>query len=139
MNLGLTIINCRKASIWMGWVAIMPLLWPIASLHATETERITTSVEIRHVQPLLRRVSHVAGQGFERLEADKLAARIRTMPANQPMSWSYTVKFHGAEQPLQVRALLDELGTVDLDFSTSPVLASALRLDIDNYLNAHNL
>ena len=135
----LTISQFQKSLI-MALFSVMTLaLSGIRSVEADEAARITTSVEIRHVQPLLRRVAHVLQGGFGRAEADRLAAEIRTMPANQPMSWSFTVRYHGGDHPLQVRALLDELGTVDLDFATSPGLAPALRSDVDAYLNAHNL
>ena len=106
---------------------------------AADAKRITTSVELRHVQPLLRRVASPLQGGFGRGEADKLAAEIRAMPANQPMSWSFNVRYRNAEYLLQVRALLDELGTVDLDFSASGELVSALRSNVDAYLNSHNL
>jgi len=121
---------------------IASIMLPFAAISvatAADGERITTSLEIRHVQPLLRRITHVLNGGFERADADRLAAEIRAMRSNQPMSWSFTVKYRGAEHPLQVRALLDDLGTVDLDFTTSATLATALRVDIDAYLNAHNL
>lgn len=106
---------------------------------AEETTRITTSIEIRHVQPLLRRVSHQIDGGFTRADADHLADEIRSIHSETPMTWTYTVRSKGLEYPLQVRVLLDELGTVDLDFSTSPVLAPLLRSAVDSYLNAHNL
>ena len=119
--------------------AIMLALLLFSPGHAADAERITTSLEIRHVQPLLRKIAHALNGGFGRAEADRLAAEIRTMPANKPTGWTFTVRYHGAEHPLQVRALLDELGTVDLDFATSAMLAPVLRADVDSYLNAHNL
>ena len=135
----LTIIGIRKLRILLLSASIMCCFSVIPQLEGAEAARITTSVEIRHVQPLLRRVAHVLQGGFERADADRLAAEIRKMPANQPMSWSFTVHYHGGDHPLQVRALLDELGTVDLDFATSAGLAPVLRNDVDTYLNAHNL
>jgi hypothetical protein len=119
---------------------VIALLFSVnGAVSAAENARITTSVEIRHVQPLLRKVAHGLEGGFQRAEADRLAAEIRTMPANQSMSWSFTVRYRGVDHPLQVRALLDELGTVDLDFATSAALAPVLRSGVDTYLNAHNL
>lgn len=135
----LTIIRSRNGSIYGLTVAMLWLMAAIVPSRAADATRITTSVEIKHVQPLLRRVAHVMDQGFTRTEADKLAAEIRAMPAEQPKSWSYQVRYEGGMYPLEIRALLDELGTVDLDFATSPALARALRTDLDAYLNSHNL
>ena len=106
---------------------------------AADSVRITTSVELRHVQPLLRRVAHVLETGFGRSDADGVASEVRVMPADQPMSWSFTVRYRRASHPLQVRALMDELGTVDVDFSTSAELAPVLRAEVDAYLNSHGL
>ena len=138
-SLDLTISRNRKVIFKSLIAAIMFLLASISPIMAADATRITTSVEIKHVQPLLRRVAHLMDQGFTRADADKVAAEIRTMPSEQPKSWSFQVRHEGGMHPLEIRALLDELGTVDLDFSTSPVLASSLRTDIDAYLNSHNL
>ena len=110
-----------------------------ALVSAADSVRITTSVELRHVQPLLRRVAHVLDTGFGRSEADGVASEVRVMPADQPMSWSFTVNYRRASHPLQIRALMDELGTVDVDFSTSAELAPVLRAEVDAYLNSHGL
>lgn len=106
---------------------------------AADAVRITTSVELRHVQPLLRRVAHVLDTGFGRSDADGISSEVRVMPADQPKSWGFTVRYRRASHPLQIRALMDELGTVDLDFSTSAELAPVLRAEVDAYLNSHGL
>jgi hypothetical protein len=132
----LTIINMRMASKKAFLVAIIAVVSLFATISPVDA---ADSVELRHVQPLLRRVAHRIERGFSRNDADHLAAEIRAMPSEQPMSWSFQVHYQGADHALEVRALLDELGTVDLDFSTSAALAPALRTDVDAYLNAHNL
>jgi hypothetical protein len=133
-------IRRRRISIIYGlFVVIMSSLVANNPVDAAEAARITTSVELRHVQPLLRRVATPLQSGFGRSEADRVAAEIRKMPANQPVSWTFTVRYRGSEYALEIRALLDELGTVDLDFATSQDLAPVLRIDVDGYLNAHNL
>jgi hypothetical protein len=135
----LTIIHPRKAINFLLIASICVALSAIVPVLAADDQRITTSVEIKHVQPLLRRVAHVLEQGFSRSDADRLAAEIRAMPADQSRSWTFKVSYQHVEHPLEVRALLDELGTVDLDFSTSAALGKVLRTDVDAYLNAHNL
>lgn len=138
-RLYLTIINPRKATKFLLMASIFFTLSAIIPVLAADEQRITTSVEIKHVQPLLRRVAHLLERGFSRSDADRLAAEIRAMPADQSRSWTFKVSYQHVDHPLEVRALLDELGTVDLDFATSAALGTALRTDVDAYLNAHNL
>ena len=135
----LTINRSRKSLNFLLIASICFVLSAIVPVQAADEQRITTSVEIKHVQPLLRRVAKALEQGFSRSDADRVAAEIRAMPADQSRSWTFKVSYQHVEHPLEIRALLDELGTVDLDFSTSAVLGKVLRTDVDAYLNAHNL
>ena len=134
-----TIINARKVFNFTLMASICIVLSAFVPTSAAEEQRITTSVEIKHVQPLLRRVAKALEQGFSRSDADRVAAEIRAMPADKSRSWTFKVTYQHVEHPLEIRALLDELGTVDLDFSTSAALGKVLRTDVDAYLNAHNL
>ena len=101
--------------------------------------RITTSFDVRHVAAVLRQVSKVVGPGFDRGAADQLAHEIEKLKADQPQVWDYQVALDGATRPLQIRALLDDLGNVDLDFATSPDLAPRIRRSVDGYLNSRGL
>jgi hypothetical protein len=101
--------------------------------------RVTTSFDVRHVAAVLRQVSKLFSGGFERREADRLAHEIDKLKADQPQVWNYQVAWQGATRPLAIRALLDDLGNVDLDFSTSPDLAPQIRRGVDGYLNSRGL
>ncbi len=101
--------------------------------------RVTTSFDVRHVGAVLRQVSKLFSGGFERRDADRLAHEIDKLKADQPQVWNYQVAWQGATRPLRIRALLDDLGNVDLDFSTSPDLAPQIRRGVDGYLNSRGL
>jgi hypothetical protein len=49
------------------------------------------------------------------------------------------VPWQGGSRPLRIRALLDDLGNVDLDFSTTPDVAPQIRRGVDGYLNSRGL
>jgi hypothetical protein len=101
--------------------------------------RITTSFELKHTEAVLKRVAKVFSSGFERAEAEHLAAEIATMPADVPKSWEFTTLYKGSSQPLKVKALVDDLGMVDLDFATTAGVAPLVRAAVDGYLNSRNL
>ncbi len=104
-----------------------------------ELVRVTTSFDARHVGAVLRQVSKLFESGFQRSQADALAHEIDALRADQPRAWDFQVIWRGGERPLKVRALLDDLGNVDLDFSTTPDLAPQIRRGVDGYLNARGL
>jgi hypothetical protein len=126
-------------------VAIMLLSAPtmvffpgLALAQAPTPVRITTSFDVKHADAVLKRVARLFSAGFTRPQADQLAQAIYAMKAEQPMSWEFQVTYQGQAHLLQVRALLDDLGMVDLDFATSPQLAPAVRAAVDGYLNSLN-
>lgn len=117
--------------------AILSLSSPIFA--GDELVRVTTSFDVRHVGAVLRQVSKLFTGGFERRQADQLAHEIDTLKADQPRVWDYQVPWQGGTRPLRIRALLDDLGNVDLDFSTTPDLATQIRRGVDGYLNSRGL
>lgn len=117
--------------------AILSLSSPIFA--GDELVRVTTSFDVRHVGAVLRQVSKLFNGGFERRQADQLAHEIDTLKADQPRVWDYQVPWQGGTRPLRIRALLDDLGNVDLDFSTTPDLATQIRRGVDGYLNSRGL
>ncbi|MFO1400714.1 MAG: hypothetical protein U1F30_05795 [Steroidobacteraceae bacterium] len=104
-----------------------------------ELVRVTTSFDVRHVGAVLRQVSKLFSAGFERHQADELTHQIDALKADQPRVWDYQVPWQGGTRPLRIRALLDDLGNVDLDFSTTPDLATQIRHGVDGYLNSRGL
>jgi hypothetical protein len=129
---------------WMRRVLILALtgviLCPSAAIRAgEELVRVTTSFDVRHVGAVLRQVSKLFGTGFERREADRLAREIDKLKADQPQVWDYQVTWQGASRPLKIRAVIDDLGNVDLDFATSEDLAPLIRRGVDGYLNSRGL
>jgi hypothetical protein len=116
------------------------ILWLSPAIRADdELVRVTTSFDVRHVSAVLRQVSKLFNSGFQRREADQLAREIDTLKADQPRVWNYQVAWQGMTRPLRIRALVDDLGNVDLDFATSPDLAPLIRRGVDGYLNSRGL
>jgi hypothetical protein len=101
--------------------------------------RVTTSFELKHTEAVLKRVAKVFSAGFDRAEAERLAKEIAAMPADSPKAWDYPTLYKGASQPLHIKALLDDLGMVDLDFATTAEVAPLVRAAVDGYLNSRNL
>jgi hypothetical protein len=123
------------AAIVLLFVAIMQH----SSRAADAPARVTTSFELKHTEAVLKRVSKVFSAGFDRAEAERLAREIAAMAADTPKSWNYATLYKGLSQPLQVKALVDDLGMVDLDFATSAEVAPSVRAAVDGYLNSRNL
>ncbi|MCC7461716.1 MAG: hypothetical protein IT480_04550 [Gammaproteobacteria bacterium] len=117
--------------------AILCLSSPIYANN--ELVRVTTSFDVRHVGAVLRQVSKLLDSGFQRPQADQLAREIDALKADEPRVWDFQVTWQGGARPLRIRALLDDLGNVDLDFSTTPDLAPHIRRSVDGYLNTRGL
>jgi hypothetical protein len=120
-------------------VAIMGLLSlnMTISAQAADPVRVTTSFDVKYASAVLRQVAHLFAAGFDRGAADRVALDIDSLKADQPRVWQFTVQYQGKAQPLEIRALLDDLGQIDLDFATAPELAPAVRASVDGYLNSH--
>lgn len=101
-----------------------------------ELTRVTMNVDVRDVGTVLRQVSKLFDGGFGRHQADELASTIDKLKADQPQVWQYEVVWQGAAYPLRIRALVDDLGNVDLDFSTPSSLAAKIRQGVDTPRNS---
>ena len=99
--------------------------------------RVTTSFDVRHAAAVLKAASRPLAGGFGRSEAERVSHDIEGLKADEPRVWRYQVQYQGKTQLLEIRALLDDLGMIDLDFATSAELAPALRSAVDGYLNSH--
>ena len=133
----------RRASLVVNAAKVMAaalILCLSSSIRADEElARVTTSFDLRHVGAVLRQVSKLFDSGFQRPQADQLARDIDALKADQPKVWDYQVTWQGGSRPLKIRALIDDLGNVDLDFSTTPDLARQIRRGVDGYLNSRGL
>src|SRR5450631_775089 len=135
-----------RNSIWAITASIMLLSASISAVHApismaagVDQSRITTSFEVKHTEAILKRIAKLFSGGFQKGDAERLSAEIHRMRADQPRDWTFSVIYQGQTYQLQVRALLDDLGMVDLDFATDKALAPEVRTAVDGYLNARNL
>ena len=96
---------------------------------------MTTSFDVKYAPAVLRLVARVPTGGFGKGELERITHEIDGLRADQPKSWRLVVQYQGQPQPLEIRALLDDLGMIDLDFATTPGLAPAIRTAVDGYLN----
>jgi hypothetical protein len=106
-----------------------------ATAPADELTRVTSSFEYKYASPVLTRVSRQFSGGFGRADVERLVKELQTLPADQPRTWEFQVRYKGQTYPLQIHVLLDDLGTLDMDFSTSAELARRVRNAVDSYIN----
>jgi hypothetical protein len=139
MDIQTTLPRGRSSSIAVLTAVIMGLfsLNVSTSAIAAGTVRVTTSFDVKYASAVLRQVARLFAAGFDRGAAERVSLDIDALKADQPKVWQFTVQYQGKPQPLEIRALLDDLGMIDLDFATAPELAPAVRDSVDNYLNGH--
>jgi hypothetical protein len=102
---------------------------------AADPERVTTSFDARYSSAVLHQVARLFAGGFGRAEADRLSQEIEGLKADQPRTWQFAVRYQGKTESLEIHALMDDLGMIDLDFAASSDAAHAVRAAVDTYLN----
>jgi hypothetical protein len=102
---------------------------------AADQVRVTTSFDAKYASAVLHQVAHLFSAGFGHGEADSVGRDIDGLKADQPRVWQFNVQYQGRAQTLEIRALMDDLGMVDLDFAANPDAAPAVRAAVDSYLN----
>jgi hypothetical protein len=110
----------------------------IPSENAVAVSRVTTSFDVRYTEAVLQKVSRLLSEGFKADQVRSLLREIDAMKAETPQAWTYSVIYKGKAHQLQIRALLDDLGMIDLDFATDPELAVPIRNAVDAYLGRRN-
>ena len=105
---------------------------------AADSVSITTSFDARYANAVLHQVARVYSGGFGVAEANQVNQVINELKADQSRSWRFTVQYKGKTESLEIRAAMDDLGSVDLDFSTSPAAAPDVRAAVDRYLNSRS-
>ena len=98
-----------------------------APVAAQQPVRVTASVELPQLRPFLQRIAKACTKGYTRDEANRLAADINALATEKSGQWEFATVCNGEMQSLQVRALVDELSRVELDFLTSATLAGEIR------------
>ena len=89
------------------------------AVRAADPVRVTTSFDARFSPAVLRQVAHLFTVGFGRSEAERVSQEIDSLKADQPRVWQFQVQYQGKAESLEIRALMDDPGMIDLDF-TSP-------------------
>lgn len=106
------------------------------SAPAADSVSITTSFDAKYANAVLHQVSRVYSGGFGAAEANQVNQGINALKADQSRSWRFTVQYKGRTEALEIRAAMDDLGSVDLDFSASAAAAPEVRAAVDRYLNS---
>ena len=112
---------------------VVDILGPVTQ--AADPVRVTTSFDVKYAGGVLRQVSKLFGSGFGQTEATRVEQDINGLKPDQPKLWRFDVQYHGKAESLEIRALMDDLGMIDLDFAASPDAAPAVRASVDGYLS----
>lgn len=102
---------------------------------AADTVRVTTSFDSKYAGGVLRQVAKVYSSGFGPAEAGHVEQDINALKPDQPKIWQFSVQYKGKPGPLEIRALMDDLGMIDLDFTAGADAAPAVRAAVDGYLS----
>lgn len=133
----------RLQSPWKTWLSA-GILGVFASISvdiganvasAGDAVRVTTSFDVKYASAVLRQVSKVFGAGFAQAEVSRVEQDINRLKPDAPKVWQFSVQYKGKPEQLEIRALLDDLGMIDLDFAASADSAPAVRAAVDGYLN----
>jgi len=122
-------LNCIVA-------AVLPIL--VAGCFASESgsgvargelHEASMNLDLEGVQPFLQRVGSLV-EGFSSDQIQTLAGEIGALPIEAERDWAFTVRYRGAEVPLQVHALMDDTDAPDLAFFTTRELAAEIQREM---------
>jgi hypothetical protein len=105
---------------------------------AADAVRVTTSFDVKYAPAVLKQVSKLFSSGFGPAEASRVDQDINGLKPDVPKVWQFNVQYKGNAEQLEIRALLDDLGMIDLDFATGSDAAPAVRAAVDGYLNGRD-
>jgi hypothetical protein len=105
---------------------------------AADSVPVTTSFDAKYANAVLHQVSRLFSSGFGTAEANRVNQDINSLKADQSKAWQFTVQYRGKVESLGIRAALDDLGNIDLDFSASPDAAPEVRASVDRFLNSRS-
>ena len=109
---------------------------PSQTTRAADLERVTTSFDVKLASAVLAKVSRVFAAGFGQAESSRVEQDINALKPDLPKAWQFSVQYQGRAEALEIHALLDDLGQIDLDFATGHDAARAIRSAVDGYLNS---
>jgi hypothetical protein len=123
-----SIWSCRR-SVSVRLLAMTCVMMASAAMAegAPDPGRVTTRFELAQIRSLLQGIAKLCTAGFTRDEAQQLAAGINALKTEKPQVWEFSATCKAQPRQLRVRALVDELSEVDLDFSTDPEFAAQIR------------
>jgi len=107
----------------------------VTPAQAADPVRVTTSFDSKYAGGVLRQVAKCFSTGFGQSDASRVEQDINGLKPDQPRMWQFKVQYRGKAESLEIRALMDDLGMIDLDFSASPEAAPAVRSAVDSYLS----
>jgi hypothetical protein len=102
---------------------------------AADAVRITTSFDVKYAGGVLRQVGKVFSAGFGQPEVSRVEQDINALKPDVPKVWTFSVQYKGQPGQFEIRALMDDLGMIDLDFAAGADAAPAVRAAVDGYLN----
>lgn len=105
---------------------------------AADAARVTTSFDVKYAPAVLKQVSKLFSSGFGPAEVSRVNQDINGLRPDVPKVWQFNVQYKGSAEQLEIRALLDDLGMIDLDFATGSDAAPAVRAAVDGYLNGRD-
>jgi hypothetical protein len=118
----------------MAALALSVLTPAVAMAQATPpgAHRVSASVELERVEPLMKRLARIFESGFGAAEAARMVREIDELPVNREGDFRFDVTFGRAPAMLRIRVVVDELSMADLDFTvTSPGAAARIRAAVD--------
>jgi hypothetical protein len=125
----------RLSAAILAFLVVIILDISLNHARAADTVRVTTSFDSKYAAGVLRQVSKVYSSGFGQAEVSRVDQDINGLKPDQPKIWQFSVQYKGKPEQLEIRALMDDLGMIDLDFSAGAASAPAVRAAVDGYLN----
>lgn len=101
---------------------------------AADSVRVTTSFDVKYAGGVLHLVAKLFSAGFGQADAGLVEQEINSLKPDQAKVWQFNVQYRGKAGALEIRALMDDLGMIDLDFAAGPDAAPAVRATVDGYL-----
>ena len=129
-------MKTRPSAVIIGLlVAILGEITVLPSWAVDAPVRVTTSFDVKYAGGVLRQVAKLYSAGFGQAEAAHVDQDISALKPDQPKVWQFSVQYKGKPGSLEIRALMDDLGMIDLDFSAGADAAPAVRAAVDGYLS----